>query len=222
MTATALILALLALPISSGGESGRCSLALPIAAGPEDVVVLAVATPDRVSIDPKLELPRRGWRSSVDELPSEVWAQRFQVLKATGEVAGSLAVVPWGYDPTCRLQAWSDSVWVPPGDTVVFTLNRGNRSASRPHTYHVLGWHEPYPTGELIQYQGRGRGESPELAPQDYFDMLGVLPVDEERRGGSEEALARFRRWAAERGVLGHFPVNDILWFWERQVKWGG
>lgn len=229
MTATVFVATVLAVLSSLVGEaSGACSLWIPVAAGPGDVTVLAVATDARVSIDPETDLPERGWRHTADGPLPEVWGQMFTVVDHRGAPRAewlssqTLVVVPWEYDPACRLEPWSDSVWVAVGDTVVFTLSSTSRAAVRPYTYHVLGWHAPYPTGELIRYRFRNPKDDPWLRPREYFEMLRILPAAAERRGGSRKALEQFKTWAVEQDLLNHFPVKDIIWFWEREARWGG
>jgi hypothetical protein len=164
---------LIAVLVTVGAEA-RCSIGSPIVLTHEtNVALLVTATPERapagIPDDPD-------WSElQVSEVPG--W--RFRVLEVVGEGGGleglsTVLVVPWGYDAGCFALVWDDDNWVPPGDTAVFLFSRDQLAGGGEPVVHVLGWHRPFPHGELL---GGGMPRSDWLSAREYLSLLRALPV---------------------------------------------
>jgi hypothetical protein len=146
--------------------------------------------------------------------------QVFRVLKSESgrEVAnaqGRFVAVPWTVGCGCADEGWDQPDWVPAGDTVTFLLSRTRKRVpwDGPPVYDVLGWHQPYPSGDFIPYWRLGREEPQDwLSPQEFFELLELLPAD-----GAFRLDPSSSRQAVEEWVAGHpdraqaYPVPTIL-----------
>ena len=149
MLVTFLALALSASPVP------RCSLEwTPRAPGPDFGVILAVATGMPVEV-PVPEDPT--YKRSLPTQVRSVTAYRFRVMSVAGgrsglEAGDSFLAVPWGYDTGCAPQVWDGSTWVPTGAEGVFEFETTRAGPSGERILDVLGWHAPYPQGELLRF----------------------------------------------------------------------
>ncbi|GMV06364.1 MAG: hypothetical protein AMXMBFR53_26400 [Gemmatimonadota bacterium] len=204
----------------AGQPSERCSLSTMRHLAPRGAVVLAVATGGRVPVSTD-SLRFRGTWNFGRRFPGTAPGHVFTVVRSAGDDDGvpsgaTITVVPWGYDAACDLERWS-APWVPTGDTVVFRLEATRVSAddAKP-VFDVLGWHEPYPTGEFLRYDVRGDDvERRWLTPGEYFEFVQVLPTLDTFESRPLEGLRQIERWVRARPELSEaFPVREVLERW--------
>lgn len=146
--------------------------------------------------------------------------QLFRLLEAEegGTVAdanGFFVAVPWTVGCGCAEEGWDQPDWVPPGDTVVFLLSATRKRVpwDGPPVFDVLGWHQPYPSGDFIPYWRWGR-EGPEewLSVTEFFHLLEVLPTEVAFRLDREVSLRAVESWMeANPGREDAFPIPSIL-----------
>jgi hypothetical protein len=145
--------------------------------------------------------------------------QLFQVLaveagREAGDEDGTFVAVPWTVGCGCADEGWDQPDWVPPGDTVAFILSVTRKRVpwSGPPVFDVLGWHQPYPSGDFIPYWKPGR-EGPErwLSSADFFDLLQTLPDETSFRLDPSTALRAVRSWVDRNPDAAEaFPVPTL------------
>ena len=84
--------------------------------------------------------------------------------------------------------------------------------------YDLLGWHQPYPTGEFIPYWRHTRAEPQRwLSTQEFFDFLGVLPTETAFRLDPASSREAVKGWLkGNPGREEDFPIPTILWELDR------
>ncbi len=207
------------------GELDPAGAGLPLFRPQNAVAVLAVATPEweAVPTDPHDLL------GNYQFLPSyatdDARGQVFQLLEAdpgleASDSEGRFVAVPWTVGCGCADEGWDQPTWVPPGDTVVFLLNRTRENApwDGPPVFDVLGWHQPYPVGEFIPYWRHTRAEpSSWLTKREFFEILKILPTETGFRLDPTSAVQAVTEWLrANPGRESAFPIPTILWELER------
>lgn len=165
-----------------------------------------------------------------------VRGQTFRVLEVAGGWRGPGGVsleegeiflaVPWTVGCGCAEESWGDTVWVSPGDTVVFLLTVTRREAGPPgpKVFDVLGWHQPYPAGAMIPYWQAGRRAEPLwLSPREFFDLVQRLPGEWEFRVDPRGSFEPVLKWIEEDPLRRErFPVEALLREWERALGGSG
>ena len=208
---------------SSTFAANACSITALIAARPTNgMLVLARAEPDTVLVTTDTADFISNDRPSPEVLRARApAAQRFTAIEVHGDglpiTSGStFAAVPWAYGPDCSYIAWEGSTqWVPAGDEVLFRLIRTRRIDGQEPVVDVLGWHSPYPTGELWKYESRGEpvgNKDQWLTAREYYELILQLPTSEgvggERRTllrEIERVFSQSDRWKTR------FPGSTIL-----------
>jgi hypothetical protein len=155
--------------------------------------------------------------------------QVFELLEAEegwapADPDGWFAVVPWTLGCGCADEGWDRPDWVPPGDTVTFLLSRTRERMptiwNGPPVYDVLGWHQPYPTGDFVPFWRTSREPIPDwLTAREFFELLQVLPTEHALRldaGASFRSLLAWLEEVPRRREA--FPVSTILSEWEKRV----
>ena len=131
-----------------------------------------------------------------------------------GDSDGTFVAVPWTVGCGCADEGWDQPDWVSPGDTVAFILSVTRKRVpwSGPPVFDVLGWHQPYPSGDFIPYWKPGR-EGPEtwLSSADFFDLLQALPDETSFRLDPSTALRAIRSWVDRNPDAAEvFPVPTL------------
>ncbi len=140
---------------------------------------------------------------------------------------GRFIAVPWSFGPGCAEEGWQTPEWVPVGDTVTFLLqptrSRGAGDEGLP-VFDVLGWHQPYPVGDLIPFWRKTPAVNPDwLTAEAFFELLTVMPSEAAFRSHPETALAPALEWvSAVPGRTSAFPIPEILQGWERLKRKAG
>ena len=151
--------------------------------------------------------------------------QLFELLDTDGLSSmvgpeGSFVVVPWSFGPGCAEEGWQTPEWVVPGDTVAFLLFptrvRSPDAAGLP-VFDVMGWHQPYPVGELIPFWRKSPQLNPNwLSATEFYELLTVLPSEAAFRTNPQGAIHRFSDWVGARAEREtSFPVPEIRAGWE-------
>lgn len=127
-------------------------------------------------------------------------------------------LVPWGYGADCRPLPWQkDKDWLEPGRRSVFSayLRPQSQWVNGLPVFDVfLAWHQPYPTGEFLQYEVRRSAprDAPWLTADEYWSLIQALPTSSESANDPERAKEALQRWAQSHPALvGHFPASVIL-----------
>ena len=168
-----------------------------------------------------------------DYATEDTRGQVFEILRIeTGtrlvEAGSSFIGVPWTVGCGCADEGWDQPGWVPPGDTVVFLLEqtRARSPWEGPPIFDVLGWHQPYPSGDFVQYWRHTRAEPADwLSVEEFFDLLVHLPGETAFRldpSASRQALDQWREAYPDRESA--FPMPTILWELDRleSGRYGG
>lgn len=194
------------------------------------VAVLAVATPFWRAVSTRSEELLGDFRYLPEYAATRSRGQIFEVLRSdprgehgVGSVrssgAGRFLAVPWTFGPGCAEEGWGSADWVPPGDTVAFLLEPTRASTGEEGglpVFDVLGWHQPYPVGELIPFWRRDRQTaSVWLTAAEFYELVRVLPSESAFRADPSAATAPFLDWVRmEPGRASAFPVAEILAEW--------
>jgi len=153
--------------------------------------------------------------------------QVFELLEsepgwAPADSEGRFVVVPWTLGCGCADEGWGEPTWVRAGDTVTFLLSRTRERVpwTGPPVYDVLGWHQPYPTGDFIAYWRTTRERNPDwLTPREFFELLQVLPSGHAFQLDPSSSFRPLLAWLEGRpDRRAAFPVSTILSEWERRV----
>lgn len=203
------------------GEFDPAGAGLPLFRPANAVAVLARATDEwrAVPTDPHDLLGDYQFLPTYATDDTE--GQVFGLLAAEAEVSFSgsadhFVAVPWTVGCGCADEGWEEPVWVEPGDTVVFLLTptRKRLPWDGPPVFDVLGWHQPYPSGELIPYWRHTRAEPPDwLTRGEFFDLLQALPSESAFRLNPGSSLASVEAWLRRNpGRESAFPVPTMLW----------
>jgi hypothetical protein len=128
--------------------------------------------------------------------------------------------VPWTVGCGCADEGWDQPGWVSPGDTVVFLLTptRARVPWAGPPVFDVLGWHQPYPSGDFVRYWRHTRLEPPEwLSTDEFFDLLTRLPGESAFRLDPSTSKRAVDGWLQDNPDREEaFPMPTILWELER------
>jgi len=189
------------------------------------VAILAEATPFWQPISTRSEELLGEFRYMPEYASAKAKGQVFRVVEAesstgVGEPGERFVVVPWTFGPGCSGDGWNRSDWVAPGDTVAFLLSptraRSRGDAEVP-VFDVLGWHQPYPVGELIPFWRNTReGNRDWLSASEFFQLLTRIPSELAFSADPEASLGPALRWAGEKpGRASIFPVAEILGRWK-------
>ena len=203
---------------------------LPLSRQPGSVAVLALATGRWQAVSSRSEELLGDFRYLPEYASARAQGQVFRVVKTDGpkllpDRGGAFVVVPWSFGPGCAEEGWQTPEWVTPGDTVAFLLvptRAGGRGGTGDgQVFDVLGWHQPYPVGELIPFWRKTRDPSPSWLPTaDFYHLLTLLPSEtalETRPGMALEAVGGWLGASPDRGSA--FPVREMLAEWRE--RWG-
>ena len=80
-----------------------------------------------------------------------------------------------------------------------------------------MGWHQPYPVGELIPFWRKSPQLNPTwLSATEFYELLTVLPSEAAFRTNPQGAIHRFQDWVGARAEREtSFPVPEIRAGWE-------
>jgi hypothetical protein len=193
---------------------------------PGSVAVLATATPFWQPVATRSEDLLGDFRYLPEYASSRAQGQLFRLLHAddprmASAGDGQFVVVPWSFGPGCAEEGWEGPQWVTPGDTVAFLLHPTRTASTRegPPVFDVLGWHQPYPVGELIPFWRRGRALNPVwLSALDFYQLLKVLPRETAFLQDPEGSTAPFLEWLKEGpGRARAFPIPEIQEGWREK-----
>ena len=193
---------------------------LPLYRPGGSVAVLAVATPRWVPVPTDPHDLLGDFAYLPPNATDETEGQLFGVLEVEGgrDVAdhqGRFVAVPWTVGCGCAEEGWDQPVWVEPGDTVAFLLipTRKRVPWRGPPVFDVLGWHQPYPSGDFIPYWRPGPQEPKDwLDPMEFYGLLKALPFETAFRLDPGASLLEIRRWLKENpGNERVFPVQSML-----------
>lgn len=130
-----------------------------------------------------------------------------------------VVVVPWDYDPACAPLPWRQgALWV--RDTSVGFYRVRTRPESlwvggRPVADAFHAAYEPYPHGRHQEAGSRvAGGRRPWLTPDEYFDLVAVLPTGSRLardRIGAARALDDWEHRHPE--LVGRYPATEMLRF---------
>lgn len=225
-------LVLLPSPLISqrAGAPGLGVDGLPLFREPGSVAVLATATDRWQSVSSRSEELLGDFRYLPEYASARAQGQVFRLVRTDGpgslpDPGEAFVVVPWSFGPGCAEEGWQTPEWVTPGDTVAFLLvpTRAPAQAGRGTrpVFDVLGWHQPYPVGDLIPFWQRTRGPSPPWLPTgEFYELLTLLPSEavlETRSGRALEAVEAWLGASPER--VSAFPVREMLAEWKE--RWG-
>jgi len=202
---------------------------LPLYREAGSVAVLAQATDLWQAVSSRTEELQGDFRYLPEYASARSQGQVFRVLltdrsSVVPEPGSDFVVVPWSFGPGCAEEGWASPRWVPPGDTVSFLLLptrvRGRRDEAMA-VFDVLGWHQPYPVGELIPFWRRTPGPEPRwLTAPEFFQVLTALPTQMALEADPGPALGQMRDLLARSpGFVGAFPVTEMVAGWED--AWG-
>jgi len=156
--------------------------------------------------------------------------QLFVLLEAeagqdVSDAEGRFVAVPWTVGCGCAEEGWDQPGWVPPGDTVAFLLTRTRERVrwKGPPVYDVLGWHQPYPTGDFIPYWPPGRVVATDwLTPREFYELLRALPWDTTFRLDPRISFEGVLDWVEQHpDRRDAFPLPTILQEWEKLLEGG-
>ena len=195
------------------------------------VAVLAEATSFWRPVATKTEELLGDFRYLPEYASARAQGQIFKLVdsdaaKLVADSDGRFVVVPWSFGLGCAEEGWESPEWVPPGDTVAFLLvptRTRSSSAGGSPVFDVLGWHQPYPVGELIPFWRKGLRVNPDwLSAQDFYELLTVLPSEMAFYANREAALAPFLKWVRARPErTSTFPVPEIQDRWQAEGNGG-
>jgi len=214
---------LLAWPVQVLGQTADsydpAGAGLPLYRPSGSVAVLAVATEAwaPVPTDPHDLLGEFAFLPpyATDDTEGQV----FSLLTAeagwrVGDADGRFVAVPWTVGCGCAEEGWDQPDWVEPGDTVAFILSPTRKRVpwEGPPVYDVLGWHQPYPSGDFIPYWRIGRREPSDwLSPAEFFGFLQVLPTEEAFELDPMATLRAVRKWTSENPDRAQaYPVSTV------------
>ncbi len=188
------------------------------------VAVLAEATPFWQPVSTRSEELLGEFQYMPEYASAKAKGQVFRVLDSdasmsVGRSGERIVVVPWTFGPGCSGDGWNRSEWVSPGDTVAFLLSptrARSRSGTAPPIFDVLGWHQPYPVGELIPFWRRTReGNSHWLSAPEFYQLLSRIPSELAFSTDPKAALGRALQWLGrDPDRASAFPAAEILSRW--------
>jgi hypothetical protein len=226
---------LLAPPALEGQRAGAPKLGvdgLVHSRGEGTVAVLARATASWQGVSTRSEELRGDFRYLPDFATARSRGQVFEVLESDAPEwlsggQGRFVAVPWSFGPGCAEEGWQNPTWVSPGDTVAFLLlptRTRSRDGQGLHVFDVLGWHQPYPVGDLIPFWRKGPDPNLVwLSPSEFYELLTVLPMEVALQADPAGALSRAMAWVErepDRRLA--FPLPEILEAWENALRVGG
>jgi hypothetical protein len=188
------------------------------------VAVLAEATPFWRPVATRTEELLGDFRYLPEYASARAQGQIFQLLasdapKLAAGPEGRFVVVPWSFGPGCAEEGWATPEWVASGDTVAFLLiptrSRPSGDQGLP-VFDVLGWHQPYPVGELIPFWRKSPQVNPAwLSAGEYYELLTLLPSERAFRTDPQGALQHFQDWIEVMPKRdASFPVPEIRAGW--------
>jgi len=188
------------------------------------VAVLAEATPYWKPVATRTEELLGDFRYLPEYASARAQGQIFQLLASdaphlAADAEGRFIVVPWSFGPGCAEEGWTTPEWVVPGDTVTFLL-MPTRSRSvkdpGPPIFDVLGWHQPYPVGELIPFWRKSSQLNPAwLSAAEFYELLTLLPSANAFGVDPQGAVQRVQNWVElwpERDASFPFPEIRAGW----------
>jgi hypothetical protein len=200
--------------------------------GQGSVAVLATATPFWQPVSTRSEELLGDFRYLPDFASARAQGQLFQLVDSdapqlVADPDGRFVVVPWSFGPGCAEEGWGRPQWVTPGDTVAFLLHptrAGSQGEGGLRVFDVLGWHQPYPVGELIPFWRKGRKVNPEwLDAREFYQLLNLLPTELAFRADPEGSVTDFRGWVTRKmGREAAFPVPEIQDGWAKALAQNG
>jgi len=207
--------------------------------GEGSVAVLAVATSAWRAVSTRSEELLGDFQYLPEYASARAQGQIFERLAADpgrwpglagveeGDGRRRFVAVPWSFGPGCAEEGWQNPEWVPAGDTVTFLLqptrSREAGDEGLP-VFDVLGWHQPYPVGELIPFWRKTPAVNPEwLTAEAFYGLLTVMPSEAAFRSDPERAMAPALEWvSAAPGRASAFPIPEILQGWQRVMREAG
>lgn len=205
---------------------------LPLYRDAEAVAVLAVANSRWTMVPTDAHDMLGNFQFLPPYATDDTQGQVFELLEvedgwAVADEEGVFVAVPWTVGCGCADEGWDQPGWVPPGDTVAFLLapTRERVAESSPPVFDVLGWHQPFPSGDFIPYWQRTRqkDDADWLTAREFFEFLQTLPSEGTFRldpvSSFEDALTWIRRNPDREGA---FPIPAVIQEWERVVRENG
>lgn len=223
-TACVIAALLLLFPLTAAPVDACRQIALPVPTESQ-VFFTGVATADTLEAGPgDVKYGLRDGRPG--QAPAQpIRGQVFRIERIGGPQAGGLGglsaglgeiiVVPWDYDASCEILAWTASAyWTPPGTYgfVIGTLRaREHWVDGRP----TVDTHNPY----NLPYTGRKRIRGTPrdvpiedfLSPGHVFELHQVMPTRSGLARAEAEALAPLRAWVAEHPDLARRPPAAMM-----------
>jgi hypothetical protein len=202
------------------GSIDPAGAGLPLYRPSGSVAVLAVATEDwaPVPTDPHDLLGDFAFLPpyATDDTEGQVFSLLLaEAGRTVADANDRFVAVPWTVGCGCAEEGWDQPDWVEPGDTVAFLLSvtRQRVPWDGPPVYDVLGWHQPYPSGDFIPYWRIGREEPKDwLSPLEFFGLLEVLPFREAFELDPKTSLRAVRKWVSSSPERARaYPVSTIL-----------
>lgn len=201
---------------------------LPLFLPAGGTAVIAVATEDWLPVPTDAHDMLGDYRFLPHYATEDTRGQVFSVVRAEEgtvrvEAKSRFVGVPWTVGCGCADEGWDQPGWVPPGDTVVFLLTktRARMTWEGPPVFDVLGWHQPYPSGDFVRYWRHTRNEPPEwLSTDEFFDLLTRLPEESAFRLDPTTSKRAVEDWLLDYPDREDaFPLPTILWELDRLLR---
>lgn len=205
---------------------------LPLYRDAEAVAVLAVATSGWAMVPTDPHDMMGNYQFLPPYATDDTQGQVFELVEvedgwAVANEDGVFVAVPWTVGCGCADEGWDQPGWVPPGDTVAFLLapTRERISEGSPPVFDVLGWHQPFPSGDFIPYWQRTRQKEDAdwLTAREFFGFLKTLPSERSFRLDPALAFEEVLAWIRENPSReAAFPIPAVLGEWERVILENG
>lgn len=205
---------------------------LPLYRDAEAIAVLAVATSRWTMVPTDAHDMLGNYQFLPPYATDDTQGQVFELVASEDawEVAderGIFVAVPWTVGCGCADEGWDQPGWVNPGDTVAFLLapTRERVAEGSPPVFDVLGWHQPFPSGDFIPYWQRVRQEDGAdwLTAREFFEFLKTLPSERTFRLDPTSAFEDVLAWIRENPNRRRaFPIPAVLGEWERVILENG
>jgi hypothetical protein len=212
------------------GMLTRCSIGLaPGSLSSKETVLLATGASDTILVGQGSTRPSTEGGHAGTGAPGPIYGQVFNVARFTGANAVLLSdvfhergdshavIVPWDYDSGCRPSRWTRGfAWVPGGRPGTFTVRL------RPDSLWVNGMpvfdafladFEPYPLSPMYRddHIRPTFRSSTWLTAEQYYELLEVLPTQQEREARPDSTWHVFLHWRDANSDLSQaYPANQI------------